>query len=286
MYREPPGFLAGTFRFSALGYRYSEAPPLDLMASEALDSENPWIALAAVLEHAKTGHWSLLRRVPLLMDPSQSPLLVGSCFRLLGDVGSDYAIELLQSLLRHESSTYIVHACQALHHIGYLSLVRSILQAWERLRSQDDREVVALILSEMLEEQRGPLSSCTEYTSTEYSNLVGKRSEELRSQLGAENVPVWGGRPFGVVSLVHGMIRKLKAARTYGLSLDARFLDLRERFEASTGSDCSGFFVDARLQVPVALAILQTFLRDPGSDKYQEGMRYFFGHPVPLVTPR
>jgi len=52
---EIPPFLIGTTSWSFLGYFYAERPPIDLLTSNALASDNPWIALAAVLEHAKRG---------------------------------------------------------------------------------------------------------------------------------------------------------------------------------------------------------------------------------------
>jgi hypothetical protein len=285
-YREVPAFLAGgTFLRNALGYSYREPPTLDLLALDALDSDNPWIVLAATLEHAKIGDWNHLARLSRLMDPGDDPLLVGSCFQLLGDVGARDAVRILQSFLRHESGRYVVRACQALHHVGYLWLVPSMVEAWDRLEWQDDRETVALILSEMLEEEVGPLSSCTEYSPSQYRSVVLRRYEELRSQLGSEKLPVWAGRLFGVVSLVQRMIRLLRLPQITGLSLGADFLDLREKFEASTGTECSGFFVDRQLQVPAALAILETFQKRPESRSYEEGVRYFFGQQVPFVGP-
>jgi hypothetical protein len=55
----------------------------------------------------------------------------------------------------------------------------------------------------------------------------------------------------------------------------------RRRFEASTGIDCSGFYKDRNFQPLTAAAILEDFLESPEVARYEEGVRYFFGHRIP-----
>ncbi len=70
-----------------------------------------------------------------------------------------------------------------------------------------------------------------------------------------------------------------------GFALYADFLDLREKFEASTGINCSGFYNNKQFQPLAATAVLEEFLESVDPQKYREGMRYFFGHPVPPLRP-
>jgi hypothetical protein len=48
---ELPSFVKmGTFTWTRSGYHYLESPGINLLAPEALASDNPWIAVAAILE--------------------------------------------------------------------------------------------------------------------------------------------------------------------------------------------------------------------------------------------
>ena len=282
-----PAFLAqGTFLSDGLGYFYSEPPPLDLLGPQALASSNPWIVLAAVLEHAKIGEFAPISRLVQLI-PAGDPLLSGACFQLLGDVGTQEAVHQLLLLLGHDSSVYVVNACQALHHVGHLWLIPPMLQAWDRLEHPDDRDLVTLVLSEMLEEQRGPIGDArhSECSPEELHQRVLARAEELQARLGTDNVPIWGGKVFSVVRLAHEMLSLLLSSQKTPFALYAMFLDLREKFEASTGINCSSFYKNKLFQPLAATALLEEFLESVDSKKYREGTRYFFGHPIPPLRP-
>jgi hypothetical protein len=283
-----PAFLAqGTFLRDGLGYFYSESPPLDLLGPQALASSDPWIVLAAVLERAKIGEFAPVSRLGQLVNPAGDPLLGGACFQLLGDVGTQEAVHLLLSFLGHDSSVYVIRACQALHHVGHLWLIPPMLRAWDRLERPDDRDLVTLILSEMLEEERGPIGDArhSECSSEELHQRVLARAEELRTRLGTDNVAIWGGKIFSVVGLAREMRRLLLSSQKTPFALSAIFLDLREKFEASTGINCSSFYKNELFQPLAASALLEEFLESADSEKYREGMRYFFGHPIPPLRP-
>jgi|ERR1700722_135921 len=277
-----PSFIgSGTFIPDSLGYRYSEAPPLDLLSATALQSDDPWIVLAAVLERAKKGDFRYLPLLEQRIDPRGDPLFGGACFQLWGDVGTEAALRPLLSYINQGPTPYVLRACQACHHAGYLWLAGPILNSLQRLSLPDDRDTIGLILSEMLEEQPGPISAPSDYPEADYRRLVESRVYELRSKLETEFAPVWAGRLFGVRSLAMLMLQTLTSARTESY-LYAEFLDLRQRFEASTGINCSSFFAGGRVNGSIAKAVLNEFLKTPESREYVEGVRYFFGHAIPV----
>jgi len=56
----------------------------------------------------------------------------------------------------------------------------------------------------------------------------------------------------------------------------------RMLLEATTGLNCRAFFDDSgRLQNLTAAAIIEDFLDGGDADRYQPGVRYFFGHRIP-----
>jgi len=56
----------------------------------------------------------------------------------------------------------------------------------------------------------------------------------------------------------------------------------RMLLEATTGLNCRAFFDDSgRLQNLTAAAIVEEFLERGDTDRYQPGVRYFFGHRIP-----
>ena len=59
---ELPAFvIKGTFTWTRRGYHYSDPLEIDLLAPQTLASDNHWLVVAAILEHAKSGNHSLVR---------------------------------------------------------------------------------------------------------------------------------------------------------------------------------------------------------------------------------
>ena len=55
----------------------------------------------------------------------------------------------------------------------------------------------------------------------------------------------------------------------------------RRSFEAATGIDCTSWYQDGKLRPLAAMATLEGFLESPEAEQYKEGIRYFWGHPIP-----
>lgn len=283
-YKEPPQFLAGgTFISDSFGYFYSEPPPIDLLKPEALLSENPWIRVASILEHAKIGNFEYVKKLERVMIGEDHPVLVGACFQLLGDIGTKEAVRILQSMLMQENSVFVVDACQAIRHLGLLWLVPKMLEARNHLDDVDDRDTITLIFSEMLEEKAGIIASLrhSDYTQEQHNEIVMRRFAELRQKFGSEKIPAWNGEKFSVFKLAQNMYDILLSNKKTGFSLYSMFLDLRQKFEASTGINCTKFFKNQEVQILAAAAILEQFLESPEADRYEEGVRYFWGHRIP-----
>jgi hypothetical protein len=55
----------------------------------------------------------------------------------------------------------------------------------------------------------------------------------------------------------------------------------RHCFEATTGVDCTGFYRKQSVQALTASAIIEDLVAKTDLNKFQSGVRYFFGHAVP-----
>src|SRR5438552_3784929 len=134
--QKPPSFLRGTFAWSYLGYFCAEPPPINLLTPEALASDNPWLILAAVLEHAKHGDHS---HIPRLLAHFHAGSEMGperACIHLTGDAGREADLAILQELLEQGSDPLRVYAAEAAAMAGRPGLVPAMLEAWKRVTSR------------------------------------------------------------------------------------------------------------------------------------------------------
>ncbi|HYO56873.1 hypothetical protein [Archangium sp.] len=168
--------------------------------------------------------------------------------------------------------------CNAFEAWGRLSTVPAILQSYDRYFESDEAELLPFTLSLLLEPERGPLSetpSRDEFIG--YHQRVMDRYEALLEQFGSDQVVLLQGERFSVVSLARKMLRNL------GSTPEEKTLQpfYRHRFEASTGLDCSCFYKNEEFQPLTTAAFLERFLESPEAARYEEGVRYFFGHRIP-----
>jgi hypothetical protein len=276
-----PPFLKGTFFWDQLGYSYLASPPLNLLATEALDSENVWISLAGILEHAKAGNHAPLQRLQEWMRADIGHLLLCVCAELLGDAATTQDLRALENMLLEGPDHLRVAACRAAYWSGELWLVPLMIDSWNRVEWRDDRDTIAFMLSDLLEETAGPIVANEAYSASQYNELVRRRVEELHSEIGTDRVSVWEGKVFGVTQIARRMYELLLSEGESVGDLDDSFIDYRHKFEASTGINCSSFFRNEEFQPLAATAILEEFLESGQGERYEDGVRYFFGHRIP-----
>ncbi|MBZ4420403.1 hypothetical protein [Myxococcus sp. RHSTA-1-4] len=159
-----------------------------------------------------------------------------------------------------------------------MSSIPAFIQSYDRHFGAELMKVVPLQISTLLEPEWGPLSQFPkEDELIEYEDRVLERYEELKKKFGTDQVILLHGERFSVVSVAQRLLRGLdgddfaRAMRPF----------YRRRFEASTGIDCSGFYKGEQFQSLTAAAILEDFLESPEAARYEEGVRYFFGHRIP-----
>ncbi len=279
---ERPDFLGpGVFEWDALGYRFSDQPPINLMDPMALRHDNPWIVLAAVLVRAKVGQFD---SVHLLIDcpgKSKELSLWRACFDLLGDAGSSRIQNLLLTRFRRElfetpDLAYQLHIPKSLHQSMLLWTVPQILEIYVKSTVRKETGILTVYLSRLLEPGFGPIA-CATAADDEYRHIVMNEYKRLREEFGTDQCPVLFGQKFSVRRLAQRLHGYLVADQIKTVTI----LRQRHFFEAATGIDCSGFCKNEELDPLAAVAIVEEFLEGPEATKYEEGARYFFGHRIP-----
>jgi hypothetical protein len=302
---QPLPFLKGTFAWSFLGYSYAERPPLNLLEPDALSSDNPWIVIAAVLERAKRGDHNSIPRLQAFFQASTRKGPEHASIHLTGDAGREADLAALQVVLEKGPDPLRAYAAEAAQMAGRLWLIPSMLTAWKRVISRANHETIGFAISSLLESPGGPIATSAgiynadptvasklgnpamramaerhagEQSVTEFEQQVQARLEALRREFGDRAI-LWRGQLFNVRVLaeqMYALVRDPAARPLHGL-----FIPMRHKFEAATGINCSGCYRNGALQPLNAEALLETYLGSEASTKYEDNVRYFFGHRIP-----
>jgi len=271
-------FYAEALNWKGHGYFVSPVSSTDPRLKNNPDAAL-WLEVQAVLEDSRSGEFSKSVSLLKIHDQTQSGLLKWVCAQLLGDAGTTPCFTLMiQDLEESLDPDKAVAFCNALGAWGGLSAVPAIVQSYERHFGFQDVEALPFYLSTMLEMEWGPLAEKSAWENPDtYVGLAMARYEVLKQKFGTDQVILLHGERFGVVWLARRMLRSL------GDSSFEKVMQpfYRRRLEASTGIDCSGFYKDRNFQPLTAAAILEDFLESPEAARYEEGVRYFFGHRIP-----
>jgi hypothetical protein len=298
-----PPFLHGCFDWRVNGLHWAQPPPLDLLSPAALASTDPFVVLAAVVEHAKVGdHTKALDLLPFFHQ-HQPFALARVTLLVFADIALAADLSQLETVLRGDDIDSRAYAAEAAALSGSLALVPAMLDAWMRARSLADHETIGFAISDMLEPNIGPIAEHVgiydltetnppplttnqrrlqalmaefeaERGSPPLPDLVVAEHERLCTELGGDAF-VWAGAPLDVNRLVDRFLAAVKDPERGG------FIDLRHRFEAWTGEPCQEFFRAFQPQRLEMAAVLEDFVRSGKGARYRPGQRYFFGHPIP-----
>lgn len=301
--KEIPEFLYGTFDWSENGYQISTSLSIDLLNASSLNDDNPWIVLAGVVERAKVSDHSAIKALRRLFYMQEPFALAGVALMVVGNAGTYDDMQLLVEAMRSDDSGARRCACQAASQAGYLWLVPHMLNAWNRATSLHDHEIIGYAISDLIETESGEIAAeASIYAPPPLSQrmlndprfapglelrkkladkkplfpiLVQSKYDEMVTQYGTDQVVVWNGKIFSVVNFAKDLLNKIRS------NVVRSYIDDRQKFEASTGIDCSAFFFDFEPQRLNIAATLEKFLKTSEIDNYEDGVRYFFGHRIP-----
>jgi hypothetical protein len=306
-----PSFVQnGAFNWSALGYHYVLSPKEREQVESEAPNENPWFEVARVVERAKRGDFSGIGSLNRFFDINLKTNVAPVAMLITGDLGPKTDLSALVKVMRQGPDGFRVYACQAARNAGCLWLVPHMLEAWHLSDSADAHESIGFAIADLLDpicrldqdgeiavraghftiRREGKLASSKleqlavkvsdPNASKTFNDLVMRRFHEISASCADDSMTIWAGRVMGVQEFAHYFL-KMITMETFMSVQSSLTIALREKFEASTGLDCSKLYHDGRFRQISAIGVLEPFLDSAESDRFETGARYFFSHRIP-----
>ncbi|MDZ7856483.1 hypothetical protein [Sphaerotilus sp.] len=304
-----PGFVSrGAFNWTKLGYHFhlSEDEKAQIFSEKATD---PWLDLARIVEAAKIGDFSPAKNLIRYFQGDHQTNINPVALLVAGDIGRQEDLESLVDVMRRGPDGLRIYACQGARNAGSLWLVPHMLAAWRLCSGSDAHETIGFAIADMLD----PIASLddlgfigamaghhevdvgeslvssdigrlarrlsSESSAYSFARAVYQRYMELRDQCESEEDTVWAGKKSGVVEFSEHFLKMLSCG-SFDITQAPLVVPLREKFEAMTGMDCTGFYREGRLVHGEVVHVLEKFLASSFGNEYQAGKRYFFSRRI------
>lgn len=263
--------------------------PLLWEADASLEtSSKEWKHLRDVFKKVRSGDFSALDGLPTTYASYQDIAAQVFVRNLLGDAGTDAHLEEVVAYAR-DTTDLPEKACELCHALGLwarLSAVEDIYAIYERNFGGQYAEGLPAYLTTMLEASFGPVARHPELDDDDaffaYEALLQDTVEKLAPVLGSTSEYALLGGPTSVRGIAEHLLRSLDSSPRSRMMRPF----LRQRFEASTGIDCSGFFEEGSSRPLTTASILEAWLASPESENFVPKERYFFGHRIPRPQPK
>ncbi|MGH8502235.1 MAG: hypothetical protein ACREVE_07125 [Gammaproteobacteria bacterium] len=290
-------YLLRTFLERGNGLHFASPPPADITDRRYLQSHDLDEVLACVLANLQKGRFDLANVPMRLVQLREVPGLWVACAALLGFSAPMRAlrsfVDEFGGRLTGASRFYV---CDAAMSSGAFWAVETILAAYPDMVAADFRRFLGHGLSWLLEQEPGPAwdgpdlvevpgdplppgeQPETRLNLDAYMAMVREQARALRraEALRDESV-VAEGRVLVIKDVAQRLLDRLRRGERGDRIEKGRML-----LEATTGLNCGAFFnKDYMLQPLAAAAIVEEFLDSGEAEKYEAGVRYFFGHRIP-----
>ncbi len=239
-------------------------------------NDDEWKTWALALKHAKLGYSGGIAPLVNIAWSTMDPVLEYISFNLIGDAGASDVFEPLIHLLRTEPNRNIdmsICCCMSLRARGRLEDVPVMLAVFADQFDYPDAATIPVCISNLLGSIVPPNPHELYPSIQEYVSAVERAYQDALNRWQSDQVLLYEGELLSVVFLARQILDKLHTQRF-------RFM-LRRRFEAMTGIDCSDFYNDRLLQPLSAAAIVEDFLESGEAERFEPGVRYFFGNRLP-----
>lgn len=299
----------GGFNWLALGYHYELSPEERRHVESAVPDGNPWFAVARVVERAKEGDFSETGSLARYFEGELRTNVAPAAMLITGDLGRSADLERLVGVMRRGPDGLRVYACQAARNAGCLWLVPHMLEAWHLSRSVDAHESIGFAIGDLLDsisylDEEGQVASkAGRFTigtnrqgppelerlgssvsdpnaSKSFDDSVRTRWHEVAATCPDERAAIWAGKATEPRAFAEHFLNMI-TGENFSFIHGPLTVSLREKFEASTGLECSTFYREGRFQHFQAAAVLERFLAMTGPEDFPMGRRHFFRHPIP-----
>lgn len=308
-YGDIPEFVRqGAFNWYSKGYHYILSEYEKALMHQN-SSRNIWLEIAEIVEQSKIGDFSGVGLLAKFFDYGLTTNAAPVALLLTGAMGRRQDLEKLTEVMLSGSDGFRIYACKAASIAGCLWMVPYMLKSWHACESLDAHESIGFSISDLLDPMQtlddlGHIGSLAgNYTlgpppqgprredfeklvrhlqngdaSDQFDLAVTTLFDKLICESGREDAVVWRGKRSGVGGFTQDFLRLITADRL-SPSDTALTVHLRHKFEASTGINCSAFYVDGRFQQMTAVEVLENFI-DVDLSRYVDNKRYFFGHVI------
>lgn len=251
-----------------------DVPPDTALPSDPMS--DPWHSLAVLIARSKAGQFDQASTLLDICLSTDDGLLAATCADHIGDAGPLECLDRIAERLRTtEDPETALNLCSALHMGGRLADIPIMLDCYERFDSVSDAEIVPIWISDLIgKDDNEALFDPPHHEDTaSLLSAIRGRYDEMCDEFGVGTVFVFRAARFGVETLARYLLHRFQEpfVRSY----------LRQKFEASTGIDCTGFYRREEFRPLSASALVEDFLESGASADYQDGLRYFFGHRIP-----
>jgi hypothetical protein len=111
-----------------------------------------------------------------------------------------------------------------------------------------------------------------------YADLVNHRADVLRANSADRDVYFAEGEPIRILSVARNLLERIRAPDAPRARIEQGW----DLFGAMSGIDCRDFFDrQGHLRPLSAAAILEDFIQSGAAERFEPGVRYFFGRRIP-----
>jgi len=255
------------------GAGYFGVPPAPSRLG-ATPEADPWGYFKAAFHRAREGDFALMPYLPDILAVTPDTPLAVCCAELIGDAGSNEVVDRVICLLKEDLPVdRALLCCTAVYNRARLGDIPVLLDTYVRYSNHPDADIIPVWMSDLIESEDGPISEPMYFEGIEgYVSMVRSAHDELLANLATPDTKIFRGMVFGVRRLAQYILDRVRAPFVRS--------NLRHRFEASTGIDCSSLYRRGEFRPLTAAAVVEEFLESPHSNKFRDAVRYFFSHPI------
>ncbi len=247
------------------GYGAPRSFPDDFQMPRERD---PWLVCALAFDRARKGDFSMIEDVANLWGATGSQDIDNICTVILAATATSSAAAKIREKVEAETDLRpVFHLCGVLGARGELGCLPILLKKYLENEKRREREVLLTLISDLTGDPR------LAFETEDFEEDVEAHYQTLLDRFQSEQTLIYAGGLYSVTQMARDMLDEIQTPYF-------RF-DRRLNFEAATGMNCDAWYEGDQFKPLAAAATLETFLESPRSQNYKDGVRYFFGFPIP-----
>ncbi len=264
------GYFKMEFGFE--GY-FCHSPLVPPTAQIPVGDDWPWLTFQICLREVKLGNRDVLTRLASLVKPvAEFDMFPLAAITVLADAADDIVIAPWRKLIQESNnSDFIFELCCGLLRRGMLRDVPLVLAAYQRIQDNPDSKYLQQLFNELF--PFAPILENKHIEVSSFCEMITARADALAAKLGGTDFPIFRGSLATTQAVAREVIDLQFGSRVTW--------DLKDRFERTTGIDCSDWeVIGGTFDATIAAKTAQRFLDSGGGEQETPGELYFFGHPI------